>query len=385
MIVTLSAVITTYFVIRDPRRHSKPQHLKERRAVIQRQQTNDQSSTQRIIYSWDRDRVSLYERYRVRFSGCQYSNCILNYSDKPEDAINADVVLVAHNSHQDIAKLTQLLKDKTSWPPVWIIDGQESPRYHWLKWRDLFNDFDGAITYTKDALLYYPYGHILPLKNSSKITTSRARVNYAANKTKGAFSYVSNCLSAGYSRLHLMKQLREYIDIDIYGGCTHNRPCSRGDWKCEARLHSQYHFYLSFENSLCTDYITEKFWKVLSTDGYYIPVAVGGLTTDEYTNVAPPNSFLHLYNFSSVAELGGYMRKLMNNPQAFNKYNKWRDSYGIEMMGNIKLCKLCEIANFPSKYKTKKSNIAEKFNDQKNCREIPQFQPFWSSALNVLL
>ena len=124
---------------------------------------------------------------------------------------------------------------------------------------------------------------------------------------------------------------------------------------------------------------------VLSTDGYYIPVALGGLTLEEYTNVAPPNSFLHLYNVSSVAELGGYMKTLMANREAFDQYNAWRSSFKIQMYSEIKLCKLCEIANNPSKFKRKHSNMAKKFNSPMNCREIPQYQSFWYSLLNVLL
>ena len=339
-------------------------------------------SANRIIYSWDPDRVNLYRRYRMNFHGCEYSNCVLNYSDDPEDAIHADVVLVAFNSHHNIAQISKLIrKKKVEQDTVWLVDGQESPRYHWLKWRDFFNDFDGAITYTKDAAVYNPYGATVALKR----TNTNIKMNYAANKTKGAFAYVSNCLSAGYARLKLMKELGKYIDVDIYGGCAGNRPCPRGDSHCEARVHSQYHFYLSWENSLCTDYITEKFWKVLETEGYYIPVAVGGLTLDEYTSVSPPDSFLHLYNFSSVAQLGNYMNRLMKDPQAFNKYNAWRSNFKVIRPGQMRLCKLCEIANNPSKFKRKHSYIADKFNDPKTCKEIPQYQSVWSTLLNVLL
>jgi len=39
-------------------------------------------------------------------------------------------------------------------------------------------------------------------------------------------------------------------------------------------IFSQYKFYLAFENSLCTDYITEKFYQTLNRD--IIPVVMGG-------------------------------------------------------------------------------------------------------------
>ena len=60
-----------------------------------------------------------------------------------------------------------------------------------------------------------------------------------------------------------MKQLSKYIDVSVMGKCTKEGPCSRGDTGCEARVHSQYRFYLAFENFLCKNYITEKLRKTL--------------------------------------------------------------------------------------------------------------------------
>jgi hypothetical protein len=43
-----------------------------------------------------------------------------------------------------------------------------------------------------------------------------------------------------------------------------------------------YKFYLSFENTLCMDYITEKFFYVFASNDGPIPVALGGLSTADY-------------------------------------------------------------------------------------------------------
>ena len=60
-------------------------------------------------------------------------------------------------------------------------------------------------------------------------------------------------------------------------------------------------FYLSVENSLCEDYVTEKFWKVLSYNT--IPVLLNGANM---TRHAPPNSYIDIRDFSSVK--GRYSR-----------------------------------------------------------------------------
>jgi alpha-1,3-fucosyltransferase len=39
-------------------------------------------------------------------------------------------------------------------------------------------------------------------------------------------------------------------------------------------LDKGYKFYLSFENSLCSDYVTEKFWKILNFN--IVPIVLGG-------------------------------------------------------------------------------------------------------------
>ena len=71
-----------------------------------------------------------------------------------------------------------------------------------------------------------------------------------------------------------MAELQKYIDVDIFGECgTFN--CSRQyeeNWT--ALWEREYKFYLAFENSVCQDYITEKFYGTLKLE--LILVVLGG-------------------------------------------------------------------------------------------------------------
>lgn len=56
-----------------------------------------------------------------------------------------------------------------------------------------------------------------------------------------------------------------------------------------------YKYYLAFENSLCRDYVTEKFYKPLLYTT--VPVVYGG--ADYEVAGAPPNSYIDVRKFSS--------------------------------------------------------------------------------------
>ena len=54
----------------------------------------------------------------------------------------------------------------------------------------------------------------------------------------------------------------------------------------------EYKFYLAFENALCPDYVTEKFFRTLKLP--VVPIVMGG---DNYENLVPPGSFIDVNNF----------------------------------------------------------------------------------------
>lgn len=143
-----------------------------------------------------------------------------------------------------------------------------------------------------------------------------------------------------------MEQLQLYIPVDIFGKCNlRGKQCPRGSKMCDALL-KKYKFYLAFENGLCEDYITEKYWEqALEHD--MVPVVMGGA---DYNKLVIPKSYVNVLNFPSVESLASYLKALDHNSTAYNEYFYWKKQYQID--STIPLCRLCEMLHnrsFPSK------------------------------------
>ena len=90
------------------------------------------------------------------------------------------------------------------------------------------------------------------------------------------------------------------MSVDIYGKCGMECPSRLengtvvSDYYCKEYIFTKYKFYLAFENSLCTDYITEKFFLALNKN--IIPVVMGQGHYDLYVGVTILN-ILKIQNF----------------------------------------------------------------------------------------
>ena len=110
--------------------------------------------------------------------------------------------------------------------------------------------------------------------------------------------------------------------------------------KCYDMLESKYKFYLSFENSVCTDYVTEKFFWIMTRN--MVPVVYGGA---DYSSIAPPHSYIDARQFEPK-ELADYLLMLDANETLYNEYFWWKDNYyveaGQEQMVKRGFCELCK-------------------------------------------
>jgi len=109
--------------------------------------------------------------------------------------------------------------------------------------------------------------------------------DFFSEKTREATAIISNC-GDNSGRLRYIKELQKYMQIDMFGNCGTKCPErfeNKTEGYCKEILAKDYKFYLSFENSLCTDYITEKFHDTLKFN--MIPVVMGQGSYDLYVRM----------------------------------------------------------------------------------------------------
>ena len=111
---------------------------------------------------------------------------------------------------------------------------------------------------------------------------------------------------------------------------------------CEKDYLAASKFYLAFESQTCTDYVTEKFWRTLSVGA--IPI-VSGPERENFARIAPPNSFIHVNDYSTEQELADALNLIGQNRTLFGKYHQWRRYYDVyyeaKDVDPYRFCELC--------------------------------------------
>ena len=168
------------------------------------------------------------------------------------------------------------------------------PSQYWVK------IFNWTLTYRSDSDFVFPYGELYKKRKPVK----RDWVKIAREKNKSVAWLVGNCKTSS-RREDYVKKLQSYgIDVDIYGRCG-KFSCSR---KEEQTCLKQYRFYLAFENSFCSDYVTEKFFKTFEHD--IIPVVRGAAN---YTYLFPRQFLINTADFRKVSDLAKHLQRLQKN------------------------------------------------------------------------
>ena len=186
------------------------------------------------------------------------------------------------------------------------------------------------------------------------------------SKKKQTLWYVSNC-NVKYRNKYGTDLKKAGISIDKYGRCGVKDPCQNNPnvTKCTRQMFLKYKFYLAFENSLCEDYISEKTWKSLKEG--MLPIVMGP-SIKNYEQLLPPNSFLHVSNFSNTEELASYIKYLDTDDETYMRYHLWRELYQVVIINDnhfLWQCEMCRRMYLPPK--TARGDLSKWFTPQVQC------------------
>ncbi|OWA54998.1 Glycoprotein 3-alpha-L-fucosyltransferase A [Hypsibius exemplaris] len=285
-----------------------------------------------------RTRPPIGQRYFVK-NKCPVSDCRITYDESKVK--EADAVLL-----KDFVNPSLLDKTIYKRPPeqIWILTLLESPHYT-ADYTKLNGHINWTATFRQDSELVTPYEKFVLY--DSNVRSLQQGTNYATLKRgkKKVAWFVSNCQTAN-NRMDYAKELAKYIDVDIFGSCGPNK-CDKRTKKCQEILRRDYKFYLSFENSDCWWYITEKLWIPLQSD--VVPIVMGAPRAD-YEAVAPHKSFIHVSDFASPRDLAMYLHRLDRSDQEYNSYFRWKGTGElIDTRFYCRLCALLHADNVPAK------------------------------------
>ncbi len=133
---------------------------------------------------------------------------------------------------------------------------------------------------------------------------------------------------------------------------------------CSSIVEEQYKFYISFENALCKEYVTEKLFVRLSKN--VVPVVMG---SGPYNNgITPPHSVIDFEDFDSPRELAQYLLWLDEHPEEYLSYFWWKDYYEAKPGSARRVaCEICRKLHSQAEPRSVYKNLYKWWVDDAQC------------------
>ncbi|KAM7378324.1 hypothetical protein PAMA_013293 [Pampus argenteus] len=231
--------------------------------------------------------------------------------------------------HRDIDRTwANMPKDPRPWFQKWVWFNMESPANSAPipKSNNLFNL---TCSYRLESNIPVPYATLVPAVTTGETTFK------LPSKDKLVCWIVSNWNSK-FERVHFYEELKKHITINAYGQALGQR-VSRENY---LQIISSCKFYLSFENSVYKDYITEKLYNPMDLGS--VPIVLGP-PRQNYEDHIPGDSFIHVHDFSTPKELAERLLYLDKNNDEYMRYFDWKSKFQVKShyFGQEHACKTC--------------------------------------------
>ena len=275
--------------------------------------------------NWISTSVSSFRLYDCRFKNC-------NISCDKSSVADSDLVIFHHNE-MNIEPPTKTTNQK------WVFWSFESSvhtnkNFKRSQWK---NKFDMTMSYRQDSQGYAPYNKL----RRKTVENVRNYSDIFKRKKKDVAWIVSHCETSS-KREQYVSKMKTVINVDVYGRC--GKPCKWTGTGCLKNLSKDYKFYLSFENSICEDYVTEKVFNVYNDGVDIIPIVRGA---PNIKGLLPNGTFISTLDFNSPKELAKYLKMISLNETKYVEYLKTKDSFVTSGSSFLLegLCSLCTKLN----------------------------------------
>ncbi|XP_063294811.1 3-galactosyl-N-acetylglucosaminide 4-alpha-L-fucosyltransferase FUT3-like [Pelobates fuscus] len=259
---------------------------------------------------------------------------------------SAKAVVIHHRNVCDSKQqLPQLPRPPNQY---WIWFNTESPS-HSPNLAFMDNLINLTMSYRADSDIFAPYGW-LEMHNETQ--------NFTIPKKTKLVAWAITNWNPSSRRVKYYAELKNYLKVDLYGKFYNYIPLAKTE---KLATLSKYKFYLTFENSIHEDYITEKLWTNAFLSGT-VPVVMGP-PRKNYERYIPADSFIHVEDFPSAKELASYLLALDKDDQKYQQYFNWRSTYQPTKQRRswiVEYCRVCKALKEAPVYRTIPS-IAEWF------------------------
>lgn len=254
--------------------------------------------------------------------GCEISDCLIT-TDRT--LLSKSDAVVFHLRSVNVSDLPPRHNPSQKWI---LFNGEAPPHTPRGVLKELSGKINWTASYRKDSDIQVPYGYIVKRTAPVSITSPPGH-----RKLVGWL--VSNCETPS-GRERFVDILKRFVPVDVYGECGDLQCPEEDRFDCYRFLSKKYKFYLSFENSICTDYVTEKLFNALRTD--MIPVVMGG---ENYSQLLPTNSYIDALSFKSPQHLAEYLLELDKDDTKYLTYLEWKKDYSVVAQTFQWTCELC--------------------------------------------
>lgn len=213
---------------------------------------------------------------------------------------------------------------------LWALLHEESPKNNWIlateKGISLFN-ITSTISRYSDYPLHLHYLHTLDLL----LQPIRTPTHLKSKNGLAPVIFLQSTCNPPSDRDSYVRELMKYIAVDSYGRCFHNKDLPAHlinpltFVKDEVLdIVGKYKFILAFENAICHDYLTEKFWRGLYVGS--VPVVRGSPTIRDWDPSSGHPSIILADDFDSPKALAEFLLELDKDDTRYDQYLSFKET-----------------------------------------------------------